>query len=399
MEFLMGRWVLVYPALIVLLIFTGCAKSYRVSRDSTINESPWPFVRGEAVSDGYYPGGSFSGKLDILWERKEPDKPVGPLTIYNGALVYSGTKKKIKFFDLYSGKKLGRIKSRGQAQSGAIARDSMLYFAVGPKKNHLNGFNLFKYKLVWKHPVKDAGSGSILVENRLIVSSGDGIVLAVDPLSGETLWRFEAKEKFLAPPSYDEGLLIQPGDGGSLFVLSIEDGSLIRKVSIGGPLLGSAAISGLVYIADMPGSVYAVDPRSGEIVWQTQLGGPIWSALAVANSQVIVGHSGGMVVALNAETGEVNWRFKTGEVVKAAPLIVGDRIIVGTALGTVFCLDAETGAALSTYKLDGGIVYPPVTDGSRVFIATQRGRIACFGENNDQIRTANHRINSEEGSE
>ena len=392
-------FVSVTQLLLLILLLTGCVRKFKISADDLSDESPWPFVRGDKAALGAYPDASFSGKLDFIWERKERDKPAGPLTIYHDALVYPGTKKTIKFFDLKTGKKLGRIKSRGLAQSGVIMNDSMAFFAIGPHRNRLSGYNLIKNKRTWKHPVKDASIGPILVNNRLIISSGDGTVEAIDPETGENIWIFKADEKFLVSPSFYGDKLFQPGDGGHLFVLAVDDGTLIDKIEVDGPLLSHVAASEIVYFADVLGNAYSVDAESSEIIWKTRLDGPVWAAPALAEGVVIFGHSGGEVVALDTETGEQKWSFRTGEVVKAAPIIVGQFVIVATAGGKIYCLRVGDGTALAMQELKGGIKYPPLTDGRNIFVVTQKGHIACFGDGNEQVSKAGKRVNARDESQ
>ncbi|HUV30127.1 MAG TPA: PQQ-binding-like beta-propeller repeat protein [Acidobacteriota bacterium] len=376
--------------LCLIVLVGGCSARYRLDRDMVSTGSPWPFARGGSEATGAVTHQAFRGKLDVIWSRRMGDKPAGPLTIYHEALIYPGTKKKARFFDIRTGRSLGSLKTKGVAQTGLVMQDSLAFFAVGPKPNRLYGIDLVNRKTIWKASVKDAAPGPIIVSNRLLISSGDGTVAAFDPASGERIWQFSAEGKFIASAAYGNGRLYQPDDRGLLHVLSLDDGREIIGIKTGGPLVNWVAVGDLLYATDMTGHVYAIGPETGEIVWRAALGQPTWTSPAAAGGRVFVGHSAGELVAFDAVTGGRLWTFDAGEVIKASPLVIDEYVVLGTLGGNLFLLDAADGSVIASQKVKGAIAFPPVTDGERVFVATQKGRVVCFGERYEQHKQTDH---------
>lgn len=370
-------------ALLVFLLSAGCKSKYRLNREDLIIEPAWPYYRGDLSSLGAKPQGAFSGKLDILWENRSNDKPAGPLTIYHDRLVYPGARNRIKFFDSNNGDYVGYVKPKGTPQTGLVIKDSLAYFAVGPKRNKLICVNLFNGNKLWERQVKDASGGSIIVGDRLVVGSGEGLLKALNPSSGKLEWQFKAKGKFNLPAAFGSDKLFQPGDNGTLYALSIEDGAELFQVKLEGPLVSPVAVADLVYAADMTGNVYGIDPDQGRIIWNSQIGGPIWTSVAVANGRLYVGHSGGEMVALDATDGDILWRFETAEVVRSSAVVAGDYVAFGTMGGKLFLLNAADGSMADMRQLNGAIVSAPVTDGDRLYVATEKGVIICFGDRNE----------------
>lgn len=377
------------PALVLavtaLWFAAGCGGGYRLSRDEVGLTSVWPYHRGDLASSGSLPDGAFSGRLDVVWEFTSNDKPAGPMVISHGRLAYSGTRKKIKFLDPNTGKYLGHIKSKGAAQTGIVVKDSLGCFAVGPAKNKLRCVNLLNGHGLWTRRVKDAAGGSIIVENRLLVGSGDGCLLALGLLDGQLEWSFRAEGKLTVPATYGLGKILQPCDNGILYALSPDSGKEIFRTRLDGPIVSPVSAAGLIYCADMTGNVYGIDPADGNIAWRSYLGGPIWTSVAVADGRLVVGHSGGEVVALDAASGRVLWRFDTGEVVRSSAVIAGKYVVVGTMGGKLYSLTVADGKPVDRRQLKGAIITAPVTDGSRVYVATEKGRITCFGEADGKI--------------
>ncbi len=378
MEFLMRRLTLF--VIMVGLISIGCASKYKLDRKRLDIESPWPYQRGGVSAEGSIENSQFDGKLNTVWERSSSDKPAGPMTIYHGVLVYPGSRKKIRFYELSSGDYRGRVKCKAIPQTGLVAADSIAFFAIAPAKNQLYAKNLLNRKTIWKQPVKDACSGSITVNNSLIISSATGLVSAFETHTGELLWEYRSENRFLASASSDDTRVYQPDDKGTIHVLSANDGNEIFRVTLDGPIAAPLAITDRIYATDVLGNVYGLDPENGAVVWKTTVSGPVWTAVAVQNDRLFVGHSGGGLVALDAGSGEQIWSAEVGEVIKASPLAIGDYVVVGTGDGQIVTIDNRTGTVVDRAQMKGSVDYPPVTDGRCVYVATDKGKITCFGE-------------------
>lgn len=390
----MNRLSLVAILLLSVTLLFSCGKKYRLHREDITETNSWPFARGDLAGRGAFEEASFDGQLNLRWERRAPGRPIGPLTIYNKALIYPGTKRKIRFYDLETGHKRGRLKAKGLAQTGVVMADSLAFFAVAPRRNWLRGYDLIRHKSLWKRRVKDAIPGPIIVDDRLLVSSTEGTLTAYSLVEGDQLWVFEAEHRFSAAPSFADGRLFQPADRNLLYVLAADDGHELYRVSLKGPLVSSVAIGAFVFVTDMNGGVYAIRPADGSIVWEKTLDGPIWTSPVVAFGRVYIGHSGGEVVALDARSGQEVWRYETVDVVKASPLILGRFLAVGTMAGRLLVLDADDGSLVSSAELSGAIAFGPVTDGRSLYVATQRGKIFCFGETNEPANHADQGVDT-----
>lgn len=379
MEFLVRVNSKILVVLAVLMMVAGCSKRYRLDRETLAVESAWPFHRGGLASIGALPDGSFDGRLDVVWEEHTKSKPVGPLTIYHDHLVYPDARNKIRFLDAASGEFRGRIKPKGTPQTGLVAADNLAFYAIGPRHNRLKCVNLRSGKEQWTRRFNDASPGAIVVDNRLIIGSSNGVLLALEPETGKVVWHFTSESMLTVPASFGDGKIVQPGDDGNLYVLSSQDGSEIFRTRLGGELVSPAAVSDKIYIGDISGSVYGIDLSTGAIAWETKLKGPVWTSPAVAGGRLYVGHSAGELVALDAATGHVLWTHNTVDVIRASAIVAGKYVVVGTMTGKVYSLDAATGQIVSQRELDGPIFTAPVTDGERVFVATEKGYITCFG--------------------
>jgi len=379
MEFLMAPRLLTILAAAAAMLAAACSSSLQLSPENLQEGSPWPYYHGGASATGCAPAGEFAGRLDVIWETSMAGKPAGPLTLHGGSLAVPSTRNRVEMYETGTGRRSGKIKTKGPVQSGLVAEGGYGYCAVSIG-NRLSCFDLRSGDEQWKRFVKETARGAIVAANRLVIGSATGRLTAYDPADGREVWTFEeTQDRFMAPPAAGHGLVFQPGVSGFLYALDPNDGTERYRVKVDGPMVGGVAVAELVVGADMPGRVYGIDAQDGTVRWRTDIGAPVWTKPAVAEGRVFVGHSGGELVALNLVDGRVLWRFQAFEVIAASAAVIGRFVAVGTLGGNVYVLDAASGSVLSRRKLEGRIDQAPATDGDRLYLATDRGRVICLG--------------------
>lgn len=383
---------------LMAIIFLGCSKRYRLEQAITPDSNDWQFYHKDLSATNRFDSEVEPLSFQIKWEHKENDKIAGPLTVYDKTLFYPGSRKKIQAFDIVTGKNRGKIKTKAAPQTGLVISDSLGFFAVAPRKNHLYGYDLTRKKRIWQRKLKDAARGSIIIDNSLIVSSGDGILFAIDTETGDEIWRFDGEGRFVAPASFNNGKLLQPSDRGILYAIDFTNGEKIYETDLKEPIVSAATIDDHIYVTTMPGGLFAIDFEDGSVLWEQRIDKPIWTSPVIANGNLFIGHSLGEILSFDAKTGRQQWRYETSEVVTASPIWLGGRVIAGTKAGTLLMLDDHTGELIAKEQVNGGIKFSPVTDGKHILVATTRGRIICFGVNNEQKVAVNHGVDSQEES-
>ncbi|GAA5646332.1 MULTISPECIES: outer membrane protein assembly factor BamB [Vibrio] len=111
---------------------------------------------------------------------------------------------------------------------------------------------------------------------KVFVASREGLVKALDPENGQTLWQTDL------------------------------EGEVIARLSG-----GITAAYGQLYIGSENGEVIALDAESGEINWRMNVDGEVLAAPAADDNLVIVNTSRGMLVALDQTSGEQKWTIST----------------------------------------------------------------------------------------
>lgn len=195
-----------------------------------------------------------------------------------------------------------------------------------------------------------SGGGLAIADGRLYVTSGFGLLSALDLRSGDVVWtkRFDA------------------------------------------PLTGAPTIAGnRVFVVASDSSAWSLDAATGQTDWFLEgapsvsgmVGGP---APAVAGELVLFATPGGELIAARRDTGQVSWRTAVAGTrigvayaqvndVTGDPVIQGDHVFVGNQSGRVMALNLRDGRR--QWTADEAAYGPVWPVGGSVFLMSDRNRL------------------------
>jgi outer membrane protein assembly factor BamB len=85
----------------------------------------------------------------------------------------------------------------------------------------------------------------LLLDERIVVGSFDGILRAFDTSDGEVLWSFPTADHLYSSPSlHPDGFVVQAGADGTIYAINPESGERVWAFDWGAPFRGSPAIDG-----------------------------------------------------------------------------------------------------------------------------------------------------------
>jgi len=222
----------------------------------------------------------------------------------------------------------------GQATGGGMAYDGgTLYVSSG--FGLLSALDARTGAVRWQQRLEATGSGQPLVQNGLIyLVAGDDTGWAIDTKTGRVAWQVEATHSVanvLGAPA--------PAIVGDLVVFAFGSGDLVATFRRGGLRRWSASVAGertgvarsrigditgspvvvgkTVYVGNHSGRTVAFQTDLGERVWTAEEGalGPVWP---VGGSLFLVSDSGHLV-RLNASDGSTVWAVNLPGFVKDKP--------------------------------------------------------------------------------
>ncbi len=206
------------------------------------------------------------------------------------------------------------------------------------------------------------GGGVSVDGNVVYVTSGLGVIEALDAASGESLWRREIRVPLHSAPAVKDGRLFAISDDNELFALNAQTGETqwtyrgivesARMLTLPAP----AIVDEVVLAPFSSGELVALRVQNGGVLWQDSLSGggrltplaslnDIASGPVVADGYVIASAQSGVINAFDLRTGQRVWSQPAGTL--SFPWIAGDFVYAATTNGEIICMS----------KIDGQLVW------------------------------------------
>lgn len=250
-----------------------------------------------------------------------------------------------------------------------------------------------------------SGGGIAFGDGKLFVTSGFGLLTALDPATGGVIWQQELDATSTGKPTVAGGLVYLVAGDDTAWAVETDTGRVRWQLSatpdvsnvLGAP--APAVGDKFVIFGFGDGDVQAAFKSGGLRMWATQISGQrrlralskigdITGDPVLDGNRVYVGTSAGRLVALNAGNGEREWTAKEGAVGPVWP--VGNAVFVITDLNELVRLDAATGERVWGAELPGFTSNKPrrqaetfghngpILAGGRIVVASGDGKLRFF---------------------
>lgn len=304
---------------------------------------------------------------------------------------------------------VGRGASRvGRITSGPIVADNRVYAIDAAAKVtafSLSGTPLWSRALVLNG--EDAGDGfggGVAFGNDVLVAgTGYGEVIAMEPDTGEVLWRQKLDAPVRAAPTVANGMAYVVSRNDQAFAIDLKNGRIRWRIAGIDPdagVLGGASpatVDGLVVLPFASGEVIGTLARNGRRAWTSVISGgrrgharsrlsDITGDPVISGDTVYVANQSGRFVALDRRSGERRWSINQGSLGPALP--IGGSVFFVTDQAELKRVDASAGAELWSVQLPQ---YPdpekrkstylhtgPIMVGGRLLVASGDGNIRSF---------------------
>ena len=249
------------------------------------------------------------------------------------------------------------------------------------------------------------GGGLAYHDGTLYVSSGYGLLTALDAATGEQRWQQQLDATGSGQPTVYGGLVYLVAGDDTGWAVKTENGRIAWRVS-GTPsitnVLGAPApalTSDLAIFAFGSGDLMATFRRGGLRRWYASVAGQrpgrarsfimdVTGAPVVRGGRVYAGNHAGRTVAYELDTGERLWTAREGALGPVQP--AGDSLFLISDRNQLVRLDAGDGSTVWVADLPGflrdrskkrGAVhahYGPVLAGGRIVVASNDGVLRFF---------------------
>ncbi|WP_406731822.1 outer membrane protein assembly factor BamB [Vibrio scophthalmi] len=231
---------------------------------------------------------------------------------------------------------------------------------------------------------------------KVFVASRDGVVKALNPESGETLWQAELEEDVPARLSggitaaYDK--LFIGSENGEVIALNQETGELIWRVSVQGEVLAAPVTDeNLVLVHTSEGFLLALNQVTGEQQWA--IGTEVPNLTLRGNSTPVTvsggvfwGTANGRLAAAIVQRGQLIWQQPIGtpkgatEIdrivdVDASPVVLGSTLYIVGYNGQLTAIDLRSGQP--AWKRSYSSATDLISDGRSLFVVTDKDHIVA----------------------
>ncbi len=206
-------------------------------------------------------------------------------------------------------------------------------------------------KVHWKSKIEGHTPASLSQDQHgVYVGTQEGIVLALNPDSGEMLWQLAAGGAVMSEALVWEGKIVFASQDGNIYILSPR-GRVRNVVKVGSPILVRPHIdnNSRIYVGTEDSVFHCFDLRRQTRMWKIQLGGRILAPPLADERHVFFAASNCVLFCLDKRSGEIQWWRALPSLSRYDLEFSDGKIIVSSSSPTLICLDRKSGEEAGSY--------------------------------------------------
>lgn len=251
--------------------------------------------------------------------------------------------------------------------------------------------------IIWKVAVSsEVLAKPVLAEGIVIVKTVDGLITGLDVRDGKQLWIYKRDVPALtvrgnSTPLIHQGAIITGLDNGRLVILELKTGKLKwekiitlpqgrsdtdRLVDLDADIIVQ---NNIAYIAGYQGRLVALDLTTGEFAWLRKMSAV--NNMVLENNKLYITDARSHVWALDAQSGATIWKqeaFTSRNL--TSPVLMGEYIVLADSRGYVHVIAKSDGHHVSRILVDESpIDIKPVIAGHQIGVITQSAKYFVLG--------------------
>jgi outer membrane protein assembly factor BamB len=356
----------------------------------------WPQLGGNVAHVVQHTGAS--GPLEKIWSRDVGDGSnrkgfiAAPPVIANGVIYVFDADSTVRAFEEGSGRRIWDFGIEITETETTRTEGTSIIDRIRDPRSILEGSGTDK---------DGVGGGVAYDDGVLYVSSGLGVMLALDAQTGTEIWRKRVRVPLHSAPTIANGKVYAITDDNEIMAFDANDNGAVlwtyqgivetaRMLTVPAP----AVVNDVVVAPFSSGEIVALRAQNGGVLWQDALAsstrltplaalndiafGPV-----IADGYVVATAQSGVMTAFDFRTGQRVWSQPAGSI--GMPWIAGDFIFTVTTDGKVAALSKINGSVIWIQQLENfekpekrkdRIVWSgPVLAGERLVVASSKGRM------------------------
>ncbi len=366
------------------------------------NNDAWPQPGGEANN---VPGNlALAGPLHQMWSASvgEGTSKTGRVTaspiVFDGRIYALDAAADLSAFSL-SGSKVFSISTKPEGEvglggygGGLAAENGRLYVANG--YGVVAALDPQSGKTIWMKnldvPVRAAPTAA---GDRLYVITIDGRFFCLSGVDGSEVWSARGLPQTASlmtstSPAVDNDIVVVPYPSGDIVAYKVADGSAAwtenlsrtrqtSQIASMSDAARPAIDNGTVFAVGHAGRMIASQAKSGERLWSLTI--PSSQPPCVAGDTIYVVATGGRLMALARANGKTRWMTQLPQSKSwAGPLLAGGSLWLVSSKGEVVGVDATTGKLGNQVNVGEPIFIPPIVAQGHMFVLTDSAKLIAL---------------------
>lgn len=404
---------------VVVAIFTSIAVSVSGAQ-VTVIESDWPQPRHDSGRTGHNPAATGpEADVGAEWVTRIGSGGIGDVspTIASETVYVGNNDGELYALDAEDGSQVWQTTVGPHVRSAAAVGEEHVFVIVRGK--NLNTSELVAVErdtgeIDWRYAPEYPDTPAAWLQGQPVVVDGTvyvggnvggpnvrstGVVVALDPASGDTAWRRALTDDFehsvSTTPAIADGTVYvynhpyaNEGRNGTLYAVDATNGDVTWTASVPPGGWSVLATDETVYVAGL--DAHAVNATTGEVSRTYDIDSDRFTPPALANGTLY--YDTGVdyatdqpnptaVAAMNTTTGEELWQTRV-EWVETPPAVSKTLVVVGTIDGELYALDRTDGDVLWNYTVDDrlGVDSAPAIVGETVYLGPDPWHVYAFRE-------------------
>lgn len=347
---------------------------------------------------------ALNGPLHQLWSASagEGTSKTGRVTaspiVFDGRIYTLDAAANVSAFTL-SGSSVFTISTKPEATvglggyGGGLAADNgRLYVANG--YGVVAALDPATGKSIWSKnldvPVRAAPTAA---GDRLYVITIDGRFYCLSGVDGSELWTARGLPQSASlmtstSPAVSDDVVVVPYPSGDIMAFKLSDGSTVwtenlartrqtSQIASMSDVARPAIDNGVVYAIGHAGRMVATKAATGDRLWSLSIPGS--EPPCVAGDTVYVVDTGGRLMALSRSDGKTRWLTQLPAAKNyAGPIIAANTLWLVSSTGEVVSVDPATGKIGGTMSIGDTVFIPPIVAQGHMFVLTDSAKLIAL---------------------
>lgn len=283
----------------------------------------------------------------------------------------------------------------------------------------------------WQHQFADDGTAwGVIVGDGKLFTTTESAIVALNPCTGEQLWRTEYQGDWSGTPAYMDGLVYFTARNGSIYAFDSETGDIVSQNGGNEHATSTAAVDGFVYVYNehenltrtpetitayddelnkewsasvregymagrpaISGSYIAMGAGKGLGVYDRTDGSNVWEADRTYSNESVAIHNGTVwsvgwdgyrggptIAAHDLESGRRVAGTNDSPSLYTVPIIANGSLFAGSEDG-VYEFDLSSLTLNKAYKTNDTVDTEFGVTSDRIYVADETGLVSCFDRN------------------